>query len=695
MSILGTAQDSRHRDRKRKPDELLSSVVRETAAPAAVELLRGNTKFAFPSQTAWVILALGGSAIDGLSRRHTRDEAKGSIIQLIDSDQIQTVATASMLDNDFFGIIPTDTTLARMEEYSLLTKAAYAWAAVQQNAAGELVVDLLGEATFQQARQVALGQLCLKEAVGAEAWAEHGGPTGDSEDPADADNEIFGTVGYDEDPAQEAVQVAEMVDVPPARDEDVPEGFDESFTFDETPVTPAAQDEAAAEPGETFEDDPVDDHTVFEAGDDETTVQVDEPAGPTPQASAPEGTYAATQQEVLDAVARRFLSDELELDIRLDEFNATFGVGAPVIQMTVPEGATEWLGDQVAQLSRQANAELAHLHYAHAEQLRTLYVQLMSRHAEQVMLDVATDREGGRYKGLKDKADAIHAGRLAEKDEQVRSRRAEITRTHEQNAKRLGEQAALAAEMQYRERNRAKMERQHVDVLSEVERAIEDGRTQADQEILRIRQADATVRMQRGQTQIFAVLAERQDAHLEAERQLIESWKSEIQRLVDDNRKADISRAQTLAEQQARVDEIGALRAEQTQLVEAMKTEHAERVRRLEAEFERERQGTVARLKSRDEEWQHALNLEVEKTASQSVRVTDLLRQLDQLGKVYADQYEQRLAKVREENTSLVRAMEFADHAQGRSSKLLMVLLVGLAFFGGGVGFILGAGFGG
>ncbi|MGW0583870.1 hypothetical protein ACWD25_50010, partial [Streptomyces sp. NPDC002920] len=116
MGILGTAAVSQKKERKKKPDELLASVVRETAIPAAIELLRSNTRFVFPSGTAWVMLVLAADSVGGLSKRHGRDEAKGSIIELISSDQIRTVATAEMLEEEVFGIIPTDETLARMEE---------------------------------------------------------------------------------------------------------------------------------------------------------------------------------------------------------------------------------------------------------------------------------------------------------------------------------------------------------------------------------------------------------------------------------------------------------------------------------------------------------------------------------------------------------------------------------------------------
>ncbi|BAS11903.1 hypothetical protein AHiyo8_02060 [Arthrobacter sp. Hiyo8] len=186
MSILTAPKKTEKKERQKKPDELLASVVRETAVPAAVELLRSNAPFVFPSGTAWAILVLAAERIGGLSRKQGRDEAKGSLIELIEADSICTLATADMLSEEVFGIIPTTETLARMEEYSLLTAPTaadgktplYSWAVVYQNQNG-LQVDLVADATFAMALGVSTGSIALKDAVGREAWAAHSGETDD------------------------------------------------------------------------------------------------------------------------------------------------------------------------------------------------------------------------------------------------------------------------------------------------------------------------------------------------------------------------------------------------------------------------------------------------------------------------------------------------------------------------------------
>ncbi|PUB32487.1 hypothetical protein C8K30_1011013 [Promicromonospora sp. AC04] len=687
MGILGT-RTGRRVERRKKHDELLSSVVRETPVPAAVELLRSNSRFVFPSGTAWVILVLTADAIGGLSRRHGRDEAKGSIIELIGSDQIHTVATAEMLQEQVFGIIPTDETLARMDEYSLLTGAEYAWAVVWQKNSGELLVDLVNPATFAQARAVAGGTSNLQDAVGRQAWAEHSGlvdPDDDDQgnDPADAstagaDAEGLREKGVDEDeifdplPGQAAAEADEPV-------------FSDTPDEDEAAGTPVFDDDTGAQaPVDDLGGAQVDAGTVLHEADHDDGYLSDDVAGPEDVVSL------ADQDQVREVIARRFLTEDLDLTIRLDEFDATFAIGAPVVQIALPDGATEWLGDQLAQLGRQANADLTRLRFAHEDELRALYVNLMSTHAEQVIREVATDREGARYTLLNEAAEAEHQERLAEKDHRIRARRTEILEDYEEQAAKHARQAAMQAEIHYKERNRPKMERAQADAVAEIERGLEDDRSRDQQEILRIRRQHAALKLQTGQTRIFEVLQEHQSRYLAEEEACLTRWKVEIQHVVDDYRKADIAQAETLAEHHRITDEIGELRQQQESLLQSMRTEHAGRIQRMEDELERDRNDTVARMTARDEEWQHSLNLEREKTRSQTARVADLLRQVETTEDAVGRRYEARVTELTADKESYANAMARTAEIHGRSGKAYAVLAVAISLLTSIAGFIVG-----
>ena len=697
MSILGSAAGSRKKERRKKPEELLSSVVRETAIPAAVELLRSNTKFVFPSGTAWVMLVLAADAIGGLSKRHGRDEAKGSIIELIASDQIHTVATAEMLAEEVFGIIPDDETLARMQEYSLLTGADYGWAVVWQKSSGDLLVDLVGEATFTQALEVFTGTASLKEIVGEQAWSEHSGVV-EVDGNSEAESETIGA--SDSETPTEPVETVQddgdpIFDEPaeddgPAEDNGDEPVFDDVVDVDEDADAPVfdedATDNDAPDESEPLAE-PENGDSVFEEFDDQS-----ESYGDAEDWTQDEQVQLEDQTQVREVIARRFLSEDLNLDIGLEEFNTSFGIGAPIVQIDVPEGATEWLGDQVAQLNRQANADLAQLRSAHEDELRVFYVNLMSSHVEQVIRDVATDREGSRYKQLKDEAEADYQRDLANKEKRVREAKAAIIEEFEVQAKKLAEQAALNAELQFKERNRARIEREQGEAAATVDREIEDERTRAQQNILRVRRNHATLKMQVGTSRIFEILAERQSEYLAAEEERLGQWKDEIQRIVDDNRKADIAQAEALAQHHATTDEIGILRREQESLLESIRAEHAERIRRAEEELDRSRQDAITAAKLRDEEWQHALNLEKQQTDLQSSRVTELLKQIETAEETVSRRYEARLIEMATDKEAFQNELARASEVQGRSNKILIVLLVAIGMLAGLAGFIFGVG---
>ncbi|MFB7917075.1 hypothetical protein [Streptomyces sp. NPDC056061] len=693
MGILGTTKGSRKKDRKKKADELLSSVVRETAIPAAVQLLRSNTKFVFPSGTAWVMLVLSANAIGGLSKRHGRDEAKGSIIELIDSDQIKTVATAEMLEKEVFGIIPVEETLARMEEYSLLTGAQYAWAVVWQKSSGDLLVDLVTDATFAQAKAIASGTTELKEAVGQQAWKEHSGivEEGAADDAAaiaaDVADEADPPVQIDDDEGDEIFDPLPG-DEDDTGDEPVFEGgtgepvFDDDFLDfggegDTAPAAVETKSDFGATAGfEEFDEDETGGYGADGAANSDSDVAHLFPTG---------------QEQVRDDIARRFLSEELDLKVSLSEFNATFAIGAPVVQIAVPQGATEWLGDQVAQLNRQANVDLAQLRQAHEDELRTLHVNLMSAHVEQVIRDVATDREGSRYKELKDGVEQAHLERQSQKDQKVRARKAEIVKDYEDQAAKLAQQAAIQAEIQYKERNRSRMEREQADAAAQIDRDIENTYSHDLQEILRVRRSDAALKMQVGTSRIFEVLGERQSEFLAAEEERLGRWKVEIQRIVDDNRQADIAQANALAEHQRTTDEVGILRREQESALESLRREHADRIHRVDDELERNRRDAVVQMQAREAEWQHSLDLEKEKTDSQARRVSDLLVQMETVESVIGSRYRETIQGLKAERDSYSTAMGRAAEVQKRANRTLIVLVIALSLLSGVAGFIGGA----
>lgn len=153
------------------PEARLASVVSESTPGPAFELLRLNEPFALPGLNAYVLLVLPTSGeFGGLSRR-SKDEARGTIINLISADNIHAIVTPELLDDDALGIVPDEESLSRMEEFELLRDARYLYGvACEDIETGEVKVfsvpPILEETAvqgrlFEQACEISRGELDL------------------------------------------------------------------------------------------------------------------------------------------------------------------------------------------------------------------------------------------------------------------------------------------------------------------------------------------------------------------------------------------------------------------------------------------------------------------------------------------------------------------------------------------------------
>lgn len=680
--------------RKPKPDELLASVVRETAVPGAVGLLAQNLPFVFPDGHAWAVLLLEASAIGGLSRRHRRDEAKGSLIELIESDQIETVATAGMLAEDVFGIIPTAGTLERMSEYALLTGAAYRWAILTVSE-GDLMVDVAGEATFQAAGDVAAGTLGLREAVGADAWATHapageapaaphdvtdGVPAGaharDGGGTQDDGDDLFDREPVHQQRGQDVPQFQDAWPAPAGAQGDNGEGVDGQSVSQGTGV-PAGDTRQIPVP------EPVDDYPDSDLDGDEV-----DPGGEVPGRGGDDvdDGVVVDEERVAATIVRRFLPEDLDLQVDLDTFTTAFPSPTDSVRIATPEGATDWLGGQVAHMVQQANTRLAQRRAAHQEDLRHTYVHLMSMLAQQVIAAVATSGEPGStpYADLMATAEREHHDHLAGKEARVRDAQEWIRTEFEQEADARAQAAAATARAAFLDRNRARIDREQAAAAASVQQAIEDDRAAALAEILRVRRSDAALKLEVGRTEILQLLSERRAEQLRAEAELIDQAKDEIGRVVEDNRQHDIARATAIADELARSDEIAVLRREQTEHAARVQAEHASQVARLTEQLDQARSQAAAELRRRETAWNSDLN-------RAERRSSELLDQMDHVATVMRTQFDERVAELEADRASYVRELDRSARIQRRTNRLQLPLMVLLLVIVGGLGILVGA----
>ena len=686
--------------KKRKPAELLSSVVNESTIGASIDILKRNEAFALPNGTAWVGLLLSVDDIGGLSQKQKGDATKGSIIELIAADKIQVVATRAMLDEEFLGIVPTTETLDRMDEYRLLTTARYYWSVFRSEDGDELIADTVNDSTATYAEAVAIsrGEKALSEVL-PDVWAWGGGisePSLSVSAPLEPELAVVGASSgssgslapeADSDPLGGAFTFGEDTAVDyAALAED--EGHSEDTEAD-------TDDEPSLNFDESFEAQFTEDNDNDENTDLDTSWQADSEA--TDEAKTGEEATAGyfqyveanrdrvvDEQEVRDTIARRFLSSDLDLVVDLAEFDRVFATDAVAISLDIAEDRSDWLGSQVAQLSRQANAELALLHQGHTDDLREKFVQTMAVHL------VSDDIPASQFAKLMEGAKKDFEAKRAAAPQEVSTQRREINARFEAAATSRADQASAHARATYEDKNRPKLERDLAEVGLDLDRRHEEQYAHDRQTVLTMRRRDANVRMDLGTNRVFEYLREQQADQREAEQALLARWNAQLSRFIDDNRKNDMARADVLGQQLARENQVEVLKLEHAARLKEIGEERLHVEGRLEQELIRNREEALAQLTSRQTEWNSTLLLERERTRSGSALADQLSAQVEALGAKYEDQYKGRIATLESDKASYALDLDRSHKTQKRANLIVVVLVIVLTLAALLVGVIVG-----
>lgn len=702
MSVIDATPASRGSQRKKKPDQMLSSVVRETTPGPAVELLRQSPSFQLPRGDAWVVLLLRVSEIGGLSRAESRSEAKGSLVQLIAADTIATLATAEMLHEEVLGFILTEKTLERAGEFSMLTDATYSWGIAYQSSPTDLKVAMIGEHSlpdfvedeaqmprkFAQAQAIAAGNLSLHAVLGDETWISNGGSVDDTgeHDGVAAEHQAAPSPAEtfpDDDPFGDVEE--EFGDV----EEDDVSSFDDVPVYDDVPSFDDLPGEEFSEPVSSSYDEERDESEEDEAIAEEQAQLGEEPSFDAPGVGGVEeysspgfdsGPPVADTTQIRSTLARRFVRQDLDISVDLAEFETSFGIHIPEVKIDLPDEASEWLADQIAQLTRNANAQLAKLHADGEARLRTKYVDLMSMHVETVLRDVSPDKQGSVYQQLTEAEAKEYSAARSDKDEVIRLRKADLAKEFDVAAREAGEAAARHTEAQYRERNKPRLTRQQADVVAEVEAEIQSNHDKNQRDIFELRRRDADRKMAIGQTAIFKVLSEDQEAQLARERELLAQLTDEIRQYLDENRKQDLSRTEVLAEDLATRDRIAELEAAHEDALHRIHEDAQRRQEEATAEFERQ----IVVLNSA---WQGRLELSEARTEDADLRLETVTTQFSSLSKTFDEQYRGQLMELQQMKSQDLHQWELRDRQQKRMSRLFWTLggAIGVVMLGAGI----------
>lgn len=650
------------RKAKKKKDGMVM-LFQESVLETAVEEFKANEAFIVEKdgEEVFVGMHLNADAVGGLGKKSKKDEAKGQFIEVVRSGLIKTYMPSDFIENDEMVIIPDLATLSAMDEFMMLVDAEYTICYVHNDGS----VDKTDTAiTYEKMVSVADGTVDILDLLfdAGESWVDADddsqdeiGTTeiSDTDEPDVYDEIEDETVGELEDDASDEIE-DEIVS------EDAPDlDLDDESDFEDIPED--AYDDVLPE------DMPADDIDFDESVPDE-----DEDIEIEPE---PEDDMVISEEEMDEAIVRRFYSDDLGLEVSTEAFDAQFLHTNPYIPFDENRG-DGWLNQYLNQMSKDANIEMRRLHQQNLFEMREMFYQLISKHSETIQHELDAENPETLYGQM---FDAIKEKRVHARDSvdgKVSNRRVAIEADWNEKLAKVGEDAKRAAEQQYRER----FGRQHDEAIYRIE---PDIRSQIDadydksvREMHAKRRNDASKRMDYGITETLAEVSKLYMERLSQETEEYKAWRKRMNDFLDDNRKDEIARDQALAEELAQknkadkvLEEYTAKLAEQTEDFEAKKQS-------MKAEIEAMDRKTAAIVHDKQIECDNRIAEMQKSLDDQKAQMAELLDKYAALDETKEKQYIARLAEANDEKQAWSDKCEHIITMHKRSNIFIIALSV-------------------
>lgn len=664
----------------KKAKDSLALVIDETEPGAALDLIRNNERWALPNG-AGVILSLPVDApieeggIGGLGKVSSKgDENKGSILQRIADDKIQVLMTQDMLCHNILGIIPTEQSLSPegMGEYTLFDKAVFMLTSVDMRD-GSLVVNPIhydelagvldvptGDAdtvTLAQAQAISSGAVALSSLIPS-LWRRLGGEV---------------------DTESESEDLVEDIPAPPSADhaDESLENVDNlpDFDPDEVPDEPLEDelpfDEDSYDDDDADIDDPFKDLDV--ASDADTESETDS-FGDVPEVAENPIPAPVIDNRVFDrdavrnTMARRFLDEDLGFTVDMTPFEALFGHEEDEASRFSLDHLSDenWLDGQIKLLSQQANDALAQQRRRDISELRDLFFSLVSNTGDEIAAQMSTGPG----------ADNVWAQTLAEADTNaeksreslvdiVGAQRAAIIAKYEKDKEADAQAKAAEAKSLYDVRHKPSLDRELDEIEPNLRATIDEDHTLRRRQILDARKQSAQASFDAALTRVMDHLIQKRSEQVARETELMEQFRDDMGRFLDENRKEDIARAEALREQLSRQN-----------IVEQKTAEFAAREKELREQIKREREEWSAQSAQAKAEVERANA----RTEEEAARVNVVREEISR-------QYESQIAFLENDQKTLMAQMDRESLVAKRANRLYIALavLVALAFLALGV----------
>lgn len=648
--------DSKRGAKAKKKKDGMFLIFQESVLETAIEEFKNNESFIVEKdgENVFVAMLLKAEDIGGLGKKSKKDEAKGQFIEVVRSGLIKTYMPEEFIENDEMVIIPDTATLAAMDEFMMLVDAPYTVCYVHEDGSVDTTESSV---TYESVSTVADGSADILDVLSdaGESWVDEDVAPSMDEDIAEAGN----TADVDIDPEDEIED--EIEDEVPS--EDMPEDeaagldLDDEVDFDGV-VSDDVYENALA-------DDMPEDEFVPE---DDMDMPLDEPV-------MDEDDAEVTEEQMNEAITRRFYSDDLGLEISTEAFDAQFLHTNPYIPFDENRG-DGWLNQYLNQMSKDANIEMRRLHQQNLFEMREMFYQLISKHSETIQHELDADDPETLYGQMLDAIKEQRAQARDTVDNRVSARRKEIDADWNKKLAQVGEDAKRAAEQQYRER----FGRQHDESIYRIEPDIR-GQIDADydtsvREMHAKRRDDASKRMDYGITETLAEVSKLYMDRLAQETEEYKNWRQRMNDFLDNHRKDEVAHDQALAEELAQKNKADKVLEEYTAKLKEQTEDFEAKKQSMKAEIEAMDRKTAVIVHDKQIECDNRIAEMQKNIDDQKAEMTALLDKYAALDESKEKQYSARLAEARDEKDAWSDKCEHIISMHKKSNIVFIALAV-------------------
>ena len=570
------AAESESQQPVKSRDERLNTVLDVTTEESVIDICEENKKWITRNadgEKVYALLAVFTDKIGGLSKKQAKDAAKGSFLSQLKGHEMDYYASEATIEDECFFLVPNEHTVERAMEYGFMRNAMLYIAFLDEG----------GDVSILEATGVTLEQVskAIEKGLTVDKFMETVGvDINEEEDSEDEEEKVEETTESEKDVGLSYNDDDEDEDAPDGSYEEDTENYHDDYEEDVPPegYIDNGESEFFSENVESDDSYPTDNSTGYDEqesyDDDAEEDDVDDYEDEEVDESEEDEEYESTVKQYSDiseadakkTLVRRFYTDDLDLHISTGPFDKQFMRNNVVPQFDEQRdvnGETGWLATYLNELAKSANSDLRRIHNDNLFLMREKYIRLLSEYCESLQRDLDTKNpsEDTKY-NFAAKYEALRKGRKKELDNLdsvVTAKKAQIMKEWEDQLARVGNDASMNAQRQYRER----YGRAHNDELESVEANEQKKIEDEFQDALRLlnisRRETAHASLEAATTSIISKISSEYTDCLASEKRAYNKYKKTIANFVEENRKNDIAIAESKSSEvvhKAQMDEL-------------------------------------------------------------------------------------------------------------------------------------------